>query len=125
MVNPLKILVRPMFKHRIDDPLELSQAGNERANQSACASGTPTADHASALQGAIVEIEPSHTDKDGNVLISQTTPPRQIANRELSRCPLKCSEPLHGYSYAAFFVEAGCGSVCSVLIIASTGAISA
>ena len=44
---------------------------------------------------------------------------------ELSRSPLKVSEQPHGDGYAAFFVDAGCGSACSASILAMTGAISA
>lgn len=44
---------------------------------------------------------------------------------ELSRSPLKVSEQPHGNGYAAFFVDAGCGSVCSASILAMTGAIAA
>lgn len=46
--------------------------------------------------------------------------------RELSRCPLKFSEPLHGNGddHAAFLVGAECGSVCSTSIVAMTCAIS-
>lgn len=47
--------------------------------------------------------------------------------RELSRCPLKFSEPLlsDGDDYAAFWVGAACSSVYSTSIVAMTCAILA